>query len=117
MRRSVAVPLTVIPVVLAGCSSPASAPMHCIDQTTQQIAADDWCAQPTPVHPGYVWYYGGSLYNGGYVRGGSYYADPALRYVSPSRAFEAAPGTGGRVAPVRGGFGSVGSGHGGGEGE
>ena len=30
MRRSAAVPLTVIPAVLAGCSSPAP-PMHCID--------------------------------------------------------------------------------------
>jgi hypothetical protein len=114
MRRSAAVPLAVIPAVLAGCGS-SSTPMHCIDQTTQQVASDEWCAQPTPVHPGFVWYYGGMLYSGGYVRGGSYIANPSVRYVTPSRSFEAIPGSGGRVAPVRGGFGSVGSGHASGE--
>ena len=114
MRRSTAVPLAVIPAVLAGCSS--STPMHCIDQTSQMVAIDDYCAQPSALHPGYIWYYGGSLYNGGYIRGGSYIANPGTRYVTPSQGYESNPGGGGRVSPVRGGFGSVGSGHAGGEG-
>jgi hypothetical protein len=118
LKRSSAVPLTLVPALaaLAGCGPSGPATISGVDPCLPQIYNEAAC-QYSVQHQGY--YYGGNWYhhvyampflfynNGysGYVRSGG-----VVRSLSPSTYSPRIGGavSGGRTTVVRGGFGSIG---------
>lgn len=116
MKRSAAVPLTLVTTLSAGAivaCAPRAQPMQCVDKTTQQAVPDSVCAR-AGVTPGaangttaatgtgavghgggfplggvFAWYYGGRVVQG-LVSGGSYAPVAGRSYRSPA-GFVAGP--------------------------
>jgi hypothetical protein len=127
VKRSAAVPLTLVATAAAGalaaCSrTPEAEPLNCVESTSGRVVPDSLCraagaAAPTAAAQGtpaaregsggfgispiglFGWYYGGRVISG-LVRGGSYAPMVGRSYRSPTGSFLGAGATRGG-APVR----------------
>lgn len=123
MKRSAAVPLTLVTAATAGalaaCGRARAEPLNCVESASGRVVPDSLCAaagaaRPTTAtgpaaHAGsggispiglFGWYYGGRVISG-LVRGGSYAPAVGRSYRSPTGAFlgGAATRTGQPVRP------------------
>ncbi|HXT17220.1 MAG TPA: hypothetical protein VN706_16400 [Gemmatimonadaceae bacterium] len=117
IRRSRAVPLTLVPLLAATvgarCAGDSVAYDPCEPQSYAQVACDS-----AVVHHGY--YYGGAWYPRVYPYAGLYYltryngyvsSGGALRTISPTVYAPSRSAPAARPSVVRGGFGGIGEGH------
>jgi hypothetical protein len=108
MHRSAVVQISLVAVMAAAVQSCQSGKPsiveHCVDQNGN-VVDDEKCSTPASgsTSPNYRYWYGGYTPVGGHVSGGSY---------TPPSSGGSTP----RASVARGGFGSVGAGHGSGEG-